>query len=177
MTNNQAIKIAVMMLEAASYYNTWVNFHPIVTRRDERNETYAAIAKALALLTGGDEEKFIESLEFCNGHNSFDIDFPQEKIEQLRGKYQNAPIYRDAKGRTYVMYEGVHTQDYCYQNIDVARYIDFTPTGKHRNIANLEKRLNAESCRSLLEALEYSGEINDISEDEYLSLLSGSLHR
>ena len=162
LTNNQAIKIATMMLQAATYQTAWIELHPIVTRREGREETYHAIAKAFALLTGGDEQTMLKQLEQSNGTNVMEISMSEEQVERLRKEYQNAPIYKDGKGRQYIMFEGVRTQDCCYQTIDVARYVDFAPTGKYRNIDTLRKRIQRNSDAIELDRLEDSGEIENI---------------
>ena len=163
MNTNQAIKIATMMLQAANYEAPFMTLHPIVTRKDGREETYQAIAKALSMLTGINAAYIIGQLIVSNGNNDMVFDeLPEGVAAHLQAEYQNAPVYQDGKGRQYIMYRGVRTQDYCYQTIDVARYVDFQPTGKYRNIENLEKAINRRSDQSYLEALEDSGEIENI---------------
>ena len=162
LNNNQAIKIATMMLQAATYHEAWIDLHPIVTQREGREECYEAIAKALALLTGADMKGLLEQLEGCKGHSDMDVRISEEKIANLRNEYQNAPVYQDEKGRQYIMFEGVRTQDYCYQIIDVARYVSFAPTGKYRNIDTLRKRIQRNSDAATLDYLEDSGEIDNI---------------
>ena len=167
MTTNQAIKIATMMLQAATYQKEWIELRPIITRREGREETYAAIAKALALLTGANEQEVLEQLEWCNGHNCMELRVGEDMILRLRNEYQNAPVYQDSKGRQYIMYEGVRTQDYSYQVIDVARYIDLQPTGKYRNIEKLQKAINRKMRQYELEALEDYGIIDEKTDEEY----------
>lgn len=162
LNNNQAIKIASMMLQAAAYQTAWIELHPIVTHREGREETYQDIAKALALLTGAGEKEILKQLEQSNGNNVMEISMSEEQVEHLRKEYQNAPVYQDAKGRQYIMFNGVHTQDYCYQVIDVARYVDFAPTGKYRNIDTIRKRIRRNSDSTELDRLEDSGEIENI---------------
>ena len=170
MNTNQAIKIATMMLQAANYQPTWVELHPIVTRKEGREETYQAIAAALSQLTGISAPYIIGQLIVSNGNSAMELSMSEEQVNRLRGEYQNAPVYQDGKGRQYIMYRGVRTQDYCYQTIDVARYVDFQPTGKYRNIENLEKAINRRSDQSYLEALEDSGELDRMSDEEYSKL-------
>ena len=162
LNNNQAIKIATMMLQAATYHEAWIDLHPIVTQREGREESCEAIAKALALLTGADTKDLLKQLEESKGHNGMDVRISEEKIADLRNEYQNAPVYQDEKGRQYIMFEGVRTQDYCYQIIDVARYVSFAPTGKYRNIDMLRKRIQRNSDAETLDYLEDSGEIDNI---------------
>ena len=167
-TNEQATKIALMMLQAANYDLPFMTLHPIVTRKDGREETYQAIADALSKLTGISAAYIIGQLIVSNGNNDMVFDeLPEGVAAHLQAEYQNAPIYQDGKGRQYVMYRGVRTQDYCYQMIDVTRYVDFQPTGKHRNIEKLEKAINRRSDQSYLEALEDSGELDNMSDEEY----------
>lgn len=163
LTNNQAIKIATMMLQAANYESPFMTLHPIVTRKDGREETYQAIAKALSMLTGVNAAYIIGQLIVSNGNSDMVFDeLPEGVAAHLQAEYQNAPVYQDGKGRQYIMFEGVRTQDYCYQTIDVARYIDFAPTGKYRNIDTLRKRIQRSSDAMELDYLEDSGEIENI---------------
>ena len=157
-----AMKIATMMLQAATYHESWIDLHPIVTRREGREETNAAIAKALAELLDTDEQEMMKQLEWCNGNNSMEVRMDEEHIKRIRHEYQNAPVYQDAKGRQYIMFEGVRTQDFIYQTIDVARYVDFAPTGKYRNIDTLRKRIQRDSDYETLTMLEETGEIENI---------------
>lgn len=161
-TNEQAAKIATMMLQAATYQEAWIELHPIETRREGRDETYQAIAKALSVLTGVAEEDIYKQLEWSNGQNSMELRCAEEQIAKLRNEYQAAPVYQDAKGRQYFMFQGVRTQDFCYQKIDVVRYVDFQPTGGHRDIDKIRKRLQRESDLETLDVLEETGEIEDI---------------
>lgn len=137
LNNNQAIKIATMMLQAATYQTAWIELHPIMAPREGREGTYQSIAKALALLTDADEQAMLKQLEQSNGNNVMVVSMSEAHVEHLRKEYQNAPVYQDAKGRQYIMFNGVRTQNYDYQIIDVARYVDFTPTEKYHNIDNL----------------------------------------
>lgn len=163
MTNNQALKIATMMLQAANYEDPFMTLHPIVTRKDGREETYQAIAKALSMLTGINAAYIIGQLIVSNGNNDMVFDeLPEGVAAHLQAEYQNAPVYQDGKGRQYIMFNGVRTQDYCYQVIDVARYVDFAPTGKYRNIDTLRKRIQRSSDAMELDYLEDSGEIENI---------------
>ena len=175
MKNELVIKIATMMLQAATYRNAWIELHPIVTHREGRNETYATIAKAFASLTGADEQEVIKQLEGCNGHNQMEIRLSGSKIAELREKWHNAPIYRDAKNRQYIMYNGVYTQSLCYQVIEVERYSQFEPTGKYYNIRSLEARLARQSAKLTIDAYDASGVLNALSEEEYLRLCSEAL--
>ena len=162
MNNNQAIKIATMMLQAATYEAPFMTLHPIVTRKDGREETYQAIAKALSMLTGINAVYIIGQLIVSNGNNDMVFDeLPEGVATHLQAEYQNAPVYQDGKGRQYIMFNGVRTQDYCYQVIDVARYVDFAPTGKYRNIDTLRKRIQRSSDAMELDYLEDSGEIEN----------------
>ena len=171
MNTNQAIKIATMMLQAANYDASFMTLHPIATRKDGREETYQAIAEALAKLTGINASYIIGQLIVSNGSNEMVFDeLPEGVAAHLKDEYQNAPVYQDGKGRQYIMYRGVRTQDYCYQTIDVARYVDFQPTGKYRNIENLEKAINHRNSQSYLEALKDSGELDSMSNEEYSKL-------
>ena len=167
MTNNQAIKIATMMLQAAIYNNSWIEMKPIVTRREGREDTNKAIAKALSALTGADEQELMKQLDWCRGHNCMELHISEEQIARLCQEYQNAPVYQDAKGRQYIMFEGVRTQDYSYQIIDVERYVEFQPTGKYRNIETLRKRINRSMRQYELEALEDEGIIADMNDEDY----------
>ena len=163
LTKNQAIKIATMMLQAATYEAPFMTLHLVVTRKDGREETYQAIAKALSMLTGINTVYIIGKLIESNGNSDMIFDeLPDGVAAHLQSEYQNAPVYQDAKGRQYIMFEGVRTQDYCYQTIDVARYIDFAPTGKYRDIDTLRKRIQRNSDALELDRLENSGEIEDI---------------
>ena len=163
MNNNQAIKIATMMLQAATYEAPFMTLHPIVTRKDGCEETYQAIAKALSMLTGINAAYIIGQLIVSNGNSNIVFDeLPEGVAAHLQSEYQNAPVYQDAKGRQYIMFNGVRTQDYCYQIIDVARYVDFAPTGKYRNIDTLRKRIQRSSDAMELDYLEDSGEIDGI---------------
>lgn len=163
MTNNQALKIATMMLQAANYEAPFMTLHPIVTRKDGREETYQAIAKALSMLTGINAPYIIGQLIVSNGNSDMVFDeLPEGVAAHLQAEYQNAPVYQDAKGRQYIMFNGVRTQDYCYQVIDVARYVDFAPTGKYRNIDTLRKRIQRSSDAMELDYLEDSGEIENV---------------
>ena len=163
MTNNQALKIATMMLQAANYDAPFMTLHPIVTRKDGREETYQAIAKALSMLTGISAPYIIGQLIVSNGNSDMVFDeLPEGVAAHLQAEYQNAPVYQDAKGRQYIMFNGVRTQDYCYQVIDVARYVDFAPTGKYRNIDTLRKRIQLSSDAMELDYLEDSGEIENV---------------
>ena len=120
MNNNQAIKIATMMLQAATYEAPFMTLHPIVTRKEGREETYQAIAKALSMLTGINAAYIIGQLIVSNGNNDMVL------------------------------------------VIDVARYVDFAPTGKYRNIDTLRKRIQRSSDAMELDYLEDSGEIENI---------------
>lgn len=163
MTNNQALKIATMMLQAANYEAPFMTLHPIVTRKDGREETYQAIAKALSMLTGINAPYIIGQLIVSNGNSDMVFDeLPEGVAAHLQAEYQNAPVYQDGKGRQYIMFNGVRTQDYFYQVIDVARYVDFAPTGKYRNIDTLRKRIQRNSDAMELDYLEDSGEIENI---------------
>ena len=163
LSNNQAIKIATMMLQAATYDAPFMTLHPIVTNKDGREENYKAIAKALSMLTSINAAYIIGKLIASNGNNDIVFDeLPDGVAAHLQAEYQNAPVYQDGKGRQYIMFNGVRTQDYCYQNIDVAHYVDFTPTGKYRNIDTLRKRIQRSSDAMELDRLEDSGEIEDI---------------
>lgn len=163
LTNNQTIKIATMMLQAANYESHFMTLHPIVTRKDGREETYQAISKALSMLTGINESYIIGQLIESNGNSDMMFDeLPEGVVARLQAEYQHAPVYEDEKGRQYIMFEGVRTQDYCYQTIDVSRYADFAPTGKCRNIDTLRKRIQRNSDATELERLEDSGEIENI---------------
>lgn len=163
LTNNQATKIATMMLQAATYEAPLMTLHPIVTRKDGREETYQAIAKALSMLTGINAPYIIGQLIVSNGSSDMVFDeLPEGVAAHLQTEYQNAPVYQDGKGRQYIMFNGVRTQDYCYQTIDVARYVDFAPTGKYRNIDTLRKRIQCNSDALELDRLEDSGEIENI---------------
>lgn len=162
-TNNQAIKLATMMLQAANYDAPFMTLHPIVTSKDGREETYQAIAKALSMLTGINESYITGQLIESNGNSDMVFDeLPEGVVTRLQAEYQHAPVYEDTKGRQYIMYNGVRTQDYCYQVIDVARYVDFEPTGKSRNIDTLQKRIQRSSDTTELDRLEDSGEIENI---------------
>jgi hypothetical protein len=163
LTNNQAIKIATMMLQAATYVAPFMTLHPIVTRKDGREETYQAIAKALSMLTGINESYITDQLIESNGNSDMLFDeLPESIVTRLQSDYQNAPVYQDGKGRQYIMFNGVRTQDYCYQVIDVARYVDFAQTGKYRNIDTLRKRIQRNSDATEIYRLEDSGEIENI---------------
>lgn len=163
LNNNQSIKIATMMLQAATYDAPFMTLHPIVTNKDGREETIQAIAKALSMLTGINAPYIIGHLIVSNGNNDMVFDeLPDGVAAHLQAEYQNAPVYQDGKGRQYIMFNGVRTQDYCYQIIDVARYVDFAPTGKYRNIDTLRKRIQRNSDALELDRLEDSGEIEDI---------------
>lgn len=163
LSNNQAIKIATMMLQAATYEVPFMTLHPIVTNKDGREENYQAIAKALSMLTGINAAYIIGKLIVSNGNNDMVFDELQNGVAaHLQAEYQNAPVYQDSKGRQYIMFNGVRTQDYCYQTIDVARYADFAPTGKYRNIDTLRKRIQRNSNALELDRIEDSGEIEDI---------------
>lgn len=163
MNNNQALKIATMMLQAANYEAPFMTLHPIVTRKDGREEIFQAIAKALSQLTGINAAYIIGQLIESNGKSDMTFDeLPEGVTAHLQSEYQNAPVYQDAKGRQYIMFNGVRTQDYSYQVIDVARYVDFTPTGKYRNIDTLRKRIQHNSDAMELDYLEDSGEIENI---------------
>lgn len=163
MTNNQALKIATMMLQAANYEAPFMTLHPIVTRKDGREETYQAIANALSILTGINAPYIIGQLIVSNGNSDMVFDeLPEGVAAHLQAEYQNAPVYQDGKGRLYIMFNGVRTQDYCYQVIDVARYVDFAPTGKYRNIDTLRKRIQRSSDAMELDYLEDSGEIENV---------------
>jgi hypothetical protein len=163
MTNNQALKIATMMLQAANYEAPFMTLHPIVTRKDGREETYQAIAKALSMLTGINAAYIIGQLIVSNGNSDMVFDeVPEGVAAHLQAEYQNAPVYQDGKGRQYIMFNGIRTQDYCYQVIDVARYVDFAQTGKYRNIDTLRKRIQRNSDATEIYRLEDSGEIENI---------------
>jgi hypothetical protein len=163
LSNNQAIKIATMMLQAATYDAPFMTLHPIVTNKDGRQENIQAIAKALSMLTGINAPYIIGQLIVSNGNSDMVFDeLPDGVAAHLQAEYQNAPVYQDGKGRQYIMFNGVRTQDYCYQTIDVARYVDFAPTGKYRNIDALRKRIQRNSDALELDRLEDSGEIEDI---------------
>jgi hypothetical protein len=151
-----------MMLQAATFKPTWIEFHPITTRREGREETLLAIAKALSTLTGFNEADLLKQLEWCNGHNGMEALCTEEQSNRLRDEWQKAPIWQDGKGRQYIMFEGVRTQDYSYQTIDVARYVEFEPTGKYRNIDTLRKRIQRNSDMMELDYLEDSGEIENV---------------
>lgn len=167
MTRNQAIKVATMMLQAADYDNSsCFIIHPIITRKDGRTETYELISNALSFITGIPEENIYNKLVASNGNNDmiFDINdgLTEYNIKQLQSNWQNAPVYKDAKGRQYIMFNGVRTQDYCYQIIDVERYVDFMATGKHRNVDTLRKRIQRNSNAIYLDYLEDTDEIENI---------------
>ena len=163
LNNNQATKIAIMMLQAATYDAPFMTLHPIVTNKDGREETYHVIAKALSMLTGINAAYIIGKLIASNGNNDMMFDeLPDGVAAHLQAEYQNAPVYQDGNGRQYIMFNGVRTRDYCYQTIDVARYVDFALTGKCRNIDTLHRRIQRNSDTLELDRLEDSGEIEDI---------------
>lgn len=162
LTRQQALRISTMMLQAATFQPTWIEFNPIITRREGREENLQAIAKALAELTGFNKADLLKQLECSNGHNVMEVFCTEEQSNRLRDEWQKAPVWMDGKGRQYIMFEGVRTQDYSYQTIDVARYVFFEPTGKYRNIDKLRKRIQRNSDMMELELLEESGEIENI---------------
>jgi hypothetical protein len=171
LTYEQAIKIARMMLHAATFDGAFLVLHPIVTQRDGREDVLTMIAQALEELSGAGADVLYGHLRFSNGHNQMEVNgLGSERVAELQKEWQTAPVYKDAKGRSYVMYEGVYTQDYCYQTIDVARYVDFEPTGHSRNIFKLQKRLQRISDHAELEALEESGAIDEMTDEEYLRI-------
>lgn len=153
-TPQQSQQLARMMLQAATYHKTWIVLYPIVTRREGRSEIYSSIAKALSQLLELSEEMLIAKLEWSNAHNDIHLQLPEAMIERLRLEWHSAPIYIDEKKRRYVMWNGVYTQDLCYQVIDVDRYVNFTFTGKYQNIDSLKTRLSRQSAQLEREALE-----------------------
>lgn len=170
-THEQATKIAQMMLHAATYEGPFLVLHPIVTPRDGREDILTSIAQALEELIGIGADVLHGLLRFSNGNNDMEIDgLGEERVGELQKQWQTAPIYKDAKDRQYVMYEGVYTQDYCYQKIDVRRYAGFEATGSHRNIFKLRSKLQCNSDMMELEALEDSGAIDEMTDEEYLSI-------
>lgn len=162
LTKEQAAKIATMMLQAATYNDAFLTLHPIDTQRDGREDVLLAIAEALHNLTGINRSMLYDNLINSNSTNDMVFTLTSESIDAMKAEYQTAPVYQDAKGRQYFMFDGVRTQDFCYQKIDVSRYVDFQPTGSHRNIDNIRKRLQRESDYETLEILEETGEIEDI---------------
>ena len=162
LNKKQAIKIATMMLQAATFHEAWIDIHPIEIQREGRVNNIDAIAKVIAKMTGGDLVSILTQLKECKGHNAIELRLTEKNIVHLRNKYQTAPVYQDGKGQQYIMFDGVYTQDYCYQVIDVARYVSLTPTGKYRNIDTLRRRIRRNSDTITLDHLEDSGEIDNI---------------
>ena len=170
-TNEQASKIAQMMMQAATYDGSFLVLHPIVTPRDGRENILTSIAQALEEFIGIGADVLSGHLRFSNGNYDMEINgLGAERVGELQKQWQTAPIYKDAKGHQYVMYEGVYTQDYCYQMIEIRRYIDFEATDKQRNIFKLRSKLQRNADMTELEALKDSGTIDEMTDEEYLKI-------
>lgn len=158
LTAEQAEKVAMMMLHAASYGGTKMTLYPIVSHRRYRDENNAVLADALLrLLTaeGAEVERqdIIEELEYSQEEGGFvnmSYRFTTEAVDRLREKYQTAPYlsYKpDRKPRKIVLFNGSHDvsnpafSEWTFHRIDLAFIDCYQFTGQHGNKEGLLTKL------------------------------------
>lgn len=168
-TSEQAMKIAVMMLQAAEYYTSWIVIHPIeVPRKMNYEANIRLIADALIQLTGESKQDIYEQLIESKSKKSIELWLSPKKVNRLKAKYHICSTYKDSKGRIYTLYNGVYQvcdKDYAqYNAIPVRTFVEFVEIDIKRNPEKFLKKI-----RSLQE--KHSRQINMEIEQEYFGVI------
>lgn len=148
LTDEQAEKIATMMLYAAQYDGAFVDWPGLhIEKNDEENVQAIVSAIVRVCRSAGvelDEEKLSGLTKFSQ--YDFSTNIGEDAVKVLQSKYSNAPVYYNRKGQRMVLYKGA----WIGGNLSTINiiYVDaYKPTGEHESVNKMEQMINRKEYR------------------------------
>lgn len=148
LTDEQADKIATMMLYAAQYDGAFVDWPGLhIEKNDEENVQAIVSAIVRVCRSAGvelDEEKLSGLTKFSQ--YDFSTNIGEDAVKVLQSKYSDAPVYYNRKGKRMVLYKGA----WIGGNLSTINiiYVDaYKPTGEYESVNKMEQMISRKEYR------------------------------